>query len=94
MAKGLKKGDMVVVISGENRAQSYEKRCGKLLVVDRKKNRVTIEGINIKKAALKRSSENPQGGFVEKECSIHISNVMVKEKYDSKIESKKKSAKS
>ena len=89
MSKGLKKGDSVVVIAGEHRALSYEKKSGKLKLVDRKKNRVTIEGINIKKVALKRTSQNPKGGYIEKECPIHISNVMLKEKYDSKKKASK-----
>ena len=50
---------------------------------------MTIEGINIKKVALKRTSQNPKGGYIEKECPIHISNVMLKEKYDSKKKASK-----
>jgi len=84
MAKKIRKGDMVVVISGDSRHLPFEKRVGKVKQVDRSKNRVVIEGINVKKVSMKRTSQNAKGGYVEKECSIHISNVMLKEKLDSR----------
>lgn len=90
MAKKIRNGDIVVVISGDCRDLSYEKRTGKVISVDRKKNRVAVEGINIRKVTLKRSPQNQQGGIVEKECSIHLSNVMLKEKYDAKKKVSKK----
>ena len=84
MSKKIRKDDMVVVISGAYGGLSDEKRSGKVKSIDRKKNRLIIEGINIRKVTLKRSSQNPQGGILEKECPVHISNVVLKEKYDLK----------
>ena len=90
MAKSIRKGDEMVVICGDSRDLSFEKRCGKVKSVDRKKNRVTIEGINIRKRSIKRSSQNPQGGYIEEERPIHISNVMSKEKFEQKRNKPKK----
>ncbi|MEN9446272.1 MAG: hypothetical protein RL728_784, partial [Bacteroidota bacterium] len=67
-----KVGDTVKVLSGESRGQE-----GKILVIDKKKNRATVEGLNIVKRHAKPSASNPQGGIVEKEGGIHISNLMV-----------------
>ena len=67
-----KVGDTVKVLSGESRGQE-----GKILVIDKKKNRATVEGLNIVKRHAKPSASNPQGGIVEKEGGIHVSNLMV-----------------
>jgi large subunit ribosomal protein L24 len=75
----VKRDDIVVVISGEDRGKR-----GKVLKVNREKQRLTVEGINVRKRAMRRSTDNPQGGIVEKECPIHISNVMLDEKWDSR----------
>ncbi len=69
----LRKGDMVQVIAGDTR--DHGKR-GKVLSVDRTMDRVMVEGINLIKRHTKPSSSNQQGGIVEKEASIHISNIM------------------
>ena len=89
MSKKIRTGDTVIVISGECRDLTYEKKIGKVKFIDKKKNRITVEGINIRKVALKRTSQNPQGGIIEKECPIHISNIMLKEKYDAKLKKRK-----
>ena len=68
----IKVGDTVKVLSGESRGQE-----GKILVIDKKKNRATVEGLNVVKRHAKPSASNPQGGIVEKEAGIHISNLMV-----------------
>jgi large subunit ribosomal protein L24 len=68
----IKVGDTVKVLSGESRGQE-----GKILVIDKKKNRATVEGLNIVKRHAKPSASNPQGGIVEKEGGIHVSNLMV-----------------
>ena len=68
----IKKGMTVKVISGAHRGME-----GKVLFVSPKKERVVIEGINFIKKATRPTQENPNGGIVEKEASIHISNVMV-----------------
>ena len=68
----VKKGDTVKVISGGNRGKE-----GTVLSVDRKKDRVVVEGVNIVTKHVKPSPANPQGGIEKKEAAIHISNVMV-----------------
>ncbi|UKN03172.1 50S ribosomal protein L24 [Paracrocinitomix mangrovi] len=68
----LKIGDTVKVISGESKGNE-----GKILVIDRKKNRVVVEGVNVVKKHIKPSAANPQGGIEEAEAGIHISNVML-----------------
>lgn len=69
----IKKGDEVLVIAGKDAGKK-----GKVLRVDRKKARVVVEGLNMVK---KHTRPNPragvQGGIVEREAPIHISNVMV-----------------
>lgn len=67
----IKVGDTVRVIAGESRNSE-----GKVLSIDRAKNRVIIEGVNVVKKHVKPSAANPQGGIEEKEAGIHISNVM------------------
>ncbi|MCK5782753.1 MAG: 50S ribosomal protein L24 [Flavobacteriales bacterium] len=68
----IKKGDLVKVISGESRGQE-----GKVLDVIFKKERAIIEGVNMMKKHTKPNSANPDGGIVEQEASIHISNLML-----------------
>jgi len=68
----IKVGDTVKVLSGDSRGQE-----GKILVIDKKKNRAAVEGLNLVKRHAKPSASNPQGGIVEKESGIHISNLMV-----------------
>jgi large subunit ribosomal protein L24 len=64
-------GDNVQVISGKERGKS-----GKVIAVDRKKNRVTVEGLNLVKKHQKPNQMNPDGGIIEKEASMDLSNVM------------------
>ena len=68
----IKKGDMVYVIAGDSKGQQ-----GKVLRVDAQKQRAIVEGVNICKKATKPNAQNPQGGIVEKEAPIHISNLQV-----------------
>lgn len=68
----IKVGDTVKVISGESSGQE-----GKILTIDRKKSRAIVEGVNLMKKHQKPSATDPQGGIVEKESSIHISNLMI-----------------
>ena len=67
----LKTGDKVVVIAGKDKGKE-----GKILHVDRKNNRVIVEGVNMISKHTNPSMQNPQGGIVKKEGSIHASNVM------------------
>ena len=66
----IKAGDSVVVIAGEHKGQK-----GKILNVDREKNRAIVEGINLISKHTKPSAQNPQGGIIKKEAPIHISNL-------------------
>lgn len=68
----IKVGDTVKVLSGNSRGQE-----GKILVIDKKKDRAVVEGQNMIKKHMKPSASDPQGGIVEKESGIHISNLMV-----------------
>ena len=68
----IKKGMMIKVISGAHKGLE-----GKVLFASPKKQRVVVEGINFIKKSTRPSQENPNGGIVEKEASIHVSNVMV-----------------
>ena len=68
----IKKGDTVIVNSGEFKGQK-----GTVLQVLVKKNRAIVEGVNIISKAVKPSAQNTEGGFVKKEAPIHISNLML-----------------
>ena len=61
---------MVYVNAGDNRGQQ-----GKVLSVDAAKQRAVVEGVNICKKATKPNAKNPQGGLVEQEAPIHVSNL-------------------
>ena len=71
----LKKNDIVKVITGKYKGQK-----GRVIKIIKDKNRVVVEGINNVKKHTKPSQENPQGGIIEKEASIHCSNVLFMEK--------------
>ena len=66
----IKTGDNVKVITGNNKGSE-----GKVLKIVSDKNRLIVEGINMVKKHMKPNAQNPQGGIIEKEASIHISNV-------------------
>ncbi|MCJ7813091.1 50S ribosomal protein L24 [bacterium] len=66
------KNDTVLVISG-----NYKGKKGKVLKVFPKSNRVIVEGVNFIKKHTKPTQKNQQGGILEKEASIHTSNLMV-----------------
>jgi large subunit ribosomal protein L24 len=68
----IKKNDNIIVITGNNKNKT-----GKVLKVFPKVNRVIVEGINIRKRHTKPSQKSQQGGIVEKEAPIHVSNVMI-----------------
>ena len=83
MKNTIKKGVEVVVLSGSDKGKR-----GKMLLVEPKKSRVIVEGVNMRKHHERKSEKNPDGAIVERESSIHISNVMSAERYDSKKKSK------
>lgn len=68
----VKKNDQVLVISGE-----YKGKRGKVLKVYPAEDRIIIEGVNMIKRHMRPSQTMPQGGIVQKEAPVHVSNVMV-----------------
>jgi large subunit ribosomal protein L24 len=70
----LKSGDTVKVIAGDHKGSE-----GKILQILKDKDRVLVEGVNLVSKHTKPSAQNPQGGIVKKEASLHISNVMLVE---------------
>ncbi len=68
----IRKNDNVMVIAGNSRGKR-----GKVLKVYPDKDRLIIEGVNIIKRHTRPSQKNPQGGIVQREASIHVSNVML-----------------
>ncbi len=68
----IKKNDNVIVIAGNEKGKT-----GKVLKVFPKKQRVIVEGVNIRKRHSRPTRSNPQGGIIKKEAPIHISNVML-----------------
>ena len=67
----LKTGDKVVVIAGKDKGKE-----GKIVAVDKKNNRVMVEGVNMVSKHTKPNAHNQQGGIIKKENFIHASNVM------------------
>ncbi|MBP5327775.1 MAG: 50S ribosomal protein L24 [Bacteroidales bacterium] len=70
----VKKGDMVQVIAGDDKG-----KIAKVLKVIPEKNRAIVEGVNVNKKHTKPSAKNTQGGIVDVEAPVHISNLMVVE---------------
>ena len=70
----IKKGDTVYVIAGESKSKE---KTGRVLEVDVKNQRAIVEGFNIIKKHTKPSSAHPNGGIIEQEAPIHISNLML-----------------
>ena len=66
----IKKDDNVLVIAGEHKGSQ-----GKVVKIIREKNRAIVEGVNMVKKHAKPSAQNPQGGIIEKEAAIHVSNL-------------------
>lgn len=81
MAKqNLKKDDEVVVISGSEKGKR-----GKILAVSPSKNTVIVEGLNLVKRHTKANEQaGIEGGIIDKEAPIHVSNVMLASKFDAK----------
>ena len=68
----LKRGDVVIAISGED---AVGNKTGKILQVFPETQRALVEGFNYVKKHLRKSQDNPKGGIVEKEAPMHISNL-------------------
>lgn len=73
----VKKGDMVVVLSGEEKG-----KIGKVLATYPGKGRVLIEGVNVVSKAIRKSQDQPKGGIITKEAPIAISKVMLQDRFD------------
>ncbi len=71
----IKKDDQVKVIAGKDKGKT-----GKVMKVFPKKQRALVERINMVKKAQRKTQQNPQGGIVEIEASIHMSNIMLLDK--------------
>ncbi len=68
----IKKNDNVIIVAG-----NYKGKTGKVLKVYPKRDRVIVEGVNIIKRHTKANQQLPQGGIIEKEAPLHVSNVML-----------------
>lgn len=67
----VKKDDKVIVVTGKDKGKQ-----GRVIAAYPRENRVLVEGVNIVKRHSRPSQANPQGGIIEKEAPIHVSNVM------------------
>ena len=67
----IKKGDTVQIISGNEAGKS-----GRVIKIFPTKDKIVVEGINMAKKHARPTQENPQGGIMEKEAAVHVSNVM------------------
>lgn len=75
----VKRGDEVVVIAGAEKGKR-----GKIVRVYPKTERIIVEGVRMIKKHTKKNQQNPQGAIVEKEGTLHISNVMLAEKFEAR----------
>jgi large subunit ribosomal protein L24 len=75
----VKKGDEVVVLSGADKGKR-----GRVISVSPKKQRLIVEGARMIKKHMRKSQQNPQGKIVEREGTIHISNVMKAARFDAR----------
>ncbi len=75
----VKKGDEVVVLAGKEKGKR-----GKIIAVNSTKQRVIIEGVQMIKRHTPKSQQHPQGAIVEREGSVHVSNVMAATNFDAR----------
>ena len=83
----VKKNDEVVVIAGSDKGKR-----GRVITILAKKQRVIVEGARMIKKHMRKSQQNPQGAIVEREGSIHISNVMKADQFDARAAKRAESA--
>jgi large subunit ribosomal protein L24 len=76
----IKKGDEVVVIAGTESGKR-----GRVIQVLYAKQRVIVEGVKMIKRHTRKSQQHPQGAIVEREGSVHISNVMRADRFDARV---------
>ena len=77
----VKKGDEIVVISGADKGKR-----GKIITVYPKQERVIVEGVHMIKKHTKKNQQNPNGAILEREGTVHISNVMLAAKFDARAQ--------
>jgi len=77
----VKKGDEIVVISGADKGKR-----GKIITVYPKNQRVIVEGVHLIKKHQRKSQQNPNGAILEREGTVHISNVMLASKFDARAQ--------
>ena len=70
----IKKGDRVQVITGQDKGV-----VGEVIAAYPKMDKIVVEGVNIRRKHMKPSNANPDGGMVDKECPINVSNVKIAE---------------
>ncbi len=81
MAARIKKGDLVCVIAGKDGPTKGEYTTGKVLKVIAENNRAIVEGVNMVTKHQRPTQQNQEGGIIQKEAPIHMSNLM---HYDTK----------
>jgi large subunit ribosomal protein L24 len=79
MAAHVKKNDEVVVIAGADKGKR-----GKVIAVLQKQQRVIVEGARMIKRHMRKSQQHPQGAILEREGTIHLSNVMKADRFDAR----------
>jgi len=75
----VKKGEEVVVLAGKEKGKR-----GKIIAVIRKQQRVIVESVQMIKRHTRKSQQHPQGAIVEREGTIHLSNVMKADQFDAR----------
>ena len=75
----VKKGDEVVVLAGKEKGKR-----GRIITILARQERVLVEGVQMIKRHTKKNQQNPQGAIVEREGSIHLSNVMTAANFDAR----------
>lgn len=75
----VKKNDEVVVIAGADKGKR-----GRIIVVQPKVQRVIVEGVRMTKKHMRKSQQHPNGAIIQREGSIHISNVMKADQWDAR----------
>jgi large subunit ribosomal protein L24 len=76
----IKKGDEVVVLAGKEKGKR-----GKIIAVAPKKGRAIVEGLQMVKRHMRKSQQHPQGAILEREGTIHLSNLMKTDQFDARV---------
>ena len=83
----VKKGDDVVIIAGTEKGKR-----GKIIEVQRGNQRAIVEGVKMIKRHTRKTQQNPQGAIIEREGTVHISNLMLGSKFDARATKRGKTA--